>query len=32
MAELESFGIKWVFYTTGEYPYFEVIRIKRRQK
>lgn len=30
MTELEKFGIKWVFYTTGEYPYFEVIRIKRR--
>lgn len=27
--QLVEFGIKWVFYTTDEYPYFEVIRIKK---
>lgn len=29
MSKLIDFGIKWLFYTTSEYPYFEVIRIKK---
>ncbi len=30
MIELEKFGIKWIFYTISEYPYFETIKVKRR--
>lgn len=28
MNELREFGIKWVYYTTGEYPYFDVMKIQ----
>ncbi len=28
MKELKKFGIKWICYTTEEYPYFEIIKIK----
>lgn len=31
MKNLADFGIKWVFYTTNEYPYFEVIRLKKEK-
>ena len=27
MNALKQFGVKWVFYTTDEYPYFEMIKI-----
>ena len=29
MSKLIKFGVKWVFYTIEEYPYFEVIKLKK---
>lgn len=28
MRQLKEFGVRWVFFTIEEYPYFEIIKIK----
>lgn len=31
MKRLKKFGVRWVFYTTEEYPYFEIMKVKKNE-